>query len=216
MVTYLTGGTNRTLIYGMSPPTPLMNYFPANEDDVQILHKGEKLKNPHLAELTLQLRGRRDITSADWDADQPLTLDVGVPILAVLNSTSQPPVRPIPRLSVNDTALIVGPGLIAKDQKITFTLLVDNDNPRLTLKTHLQDVKIFRRVHIVFYIEPQTALKLGIIISIAITAATFLVLQGLKIPAAILLTAIIYMGVILVTVTTLREWRRIKHESNPY
>jgi hypothetical protein len=107
LVAYLVGSVKRTLIYGMEAPTALVNQLSAG-DEIQVMRGPEKLVNPHLIQLELTLRGRRDITSEDWHENAPLVLDVGVPILAVVGDVSLPPSGQFPRCAYRELRCKLG------------------------------------------------------------------------------------------------------------
>ncbi|HEV8598282.1 MAG TPA: hypothetical protein VGQ69_02890 [Gemmatimonadales bacterium] len=60
----------------------------------------------------------------------------------MLHTTSDPPSIPIPKVTVEETCLAIGPSLIGKRQKITFTLLTDGGQPHLTCESTLIDVQV--------------------------------------------------------------------------
>lgn len=123
----------RRLRYGMAVVAPLLNAGQGARDGIdriEVRHRDRVLTDPHVLEVTLVNEGRRDIPSNTFDQDQPLTLDVSAPILEILKTAASPNRA----LSVvpEGTALKIGPGLIVRRQKVSFSLLVDGSAPKLT------------------------------------------------------------------------------------
>lgn len=84
------------------------------------------VSEPRLVELLVKNAGRRDLQSSDFvNADNSLVFDFGVPVVAVLNSAVQPPTAAPSVTSHTGSELRIHPGLIAKGQMITFSVLVD-------------------------------------------------------------------------------------------
>jgi len=142
VVIYRVAVPARTLIYGMPVVTPLLSDARA---DIKVLHEDKPLTSPHVVELHLGLNGRSDIRSADFDEGQPLVLDVGAHIVTVIESSSSPPSLSVPRAVAAGTALAVGPGLISRGQRLTFTLLADGADVRLSCRSHIADARLMRQ-----------------------------------------------------------------------
>jgi hypothetical protein len=79
-----------------------------------------------------------------YDCGRPLALHLNVPIIALLKITKQPPEQAIPRHQISDSALEVGPDVLAAQHRIAFSLLVDGQ-PNLEMESHLTDVAIKRQ-----------------------------------------------------------------------
>jgi hypothetical protein len=97
---------------------------------LRIAWDGKELKDPHILEITLVSRGRRDIAKEDFD--QPLEFRVGAKILAILRSASGPQSSTFRAVSFEDDLLKVGPGLIRRHQSIKLILLALGPEPVLT------------------------------------------------------------------------------------
>jgi hypothetical protein len=145
--TFRVGNSKRTLIYGLISSTPLSEHFPSGNDEIQIIWRGQSLANPYLAEIGLRFLGRSDIDVADWYENRPLIFDVKTPIISLADSFSTPSERPIPKVEIDGSKLLVGPSLIAGRQQLGFRLLVDG-KPGLSLDSHLVNVKLDRRMSI--------------------------------------------------------------------
>ncbi|MFI2667585.1 hypothetical protein [Micromonospora carbonacea] len=122
----------RRLLFSMPTATPLIRTTRFSAANLEVRHDGRPLSHPHVLEIRLTCQGRHDIPSAMFDGGQPLRLDVGVPIINVLDTDSSPDTAPHPVWAADGTAITIGPSLIKKNQTITFALLVDGPNPQLT------------------------------------------------------------------------------------
>jgi hypothetical protein len=126
LVTYVVGTTGRKLVYSMPTATPLLATPPGISSDIEVRHGGGVLVNPQVLEVRLQSRGRRDIRRDDFEGGKPLELDVGIPVVSLLDwfmgpggDSTDPDVR------VRGLALAIGPSLIPRRQVFTFHLLAD-------------------------------------------------------------------------------------------
>jgi pentapeptide repeat protein len=146
---------------------------------LHITWDGVELKDPHILEVTLTSRGRRDIASEDFD--QPLEFRVGATIKAILRTASGPKSSTFRAVSFKDDTLSIGPGLIRRRQSIKFTLLAVGREPMLSsAATALRDVD----VEVLSTDSPQRrwALRTKVAVGVAVTAgAAGLVLIGLLI-----------------------------------
>lgn len=125
--------SKRRLLYSMPTATPLIhraNLF--SDKTLEVSHGGRQLSNPHVVKVRLTCRGRRDIPSSAFDGGQPLRLDIGAPIVDVLQVNSSPSSAPQPKWATDNASITIGPSLIKKNQTISFSLLVDGPQPRLT------------------------------------------------------------------------------------
>jgi len=137
-----TGFPKRRLVCGMPVIAPLLSAPSGVRGDLELLRRGKPLSDPHLLEVHLTSRSRRDIPSEDFDSHQPLLIDVGAPIVEILRITSTPISPPAPDVAYDGTALKIGPSLIGKRQKITITVLADGPDPRLTYMARLINVDV--------------------------------------------------------------------------
>ncbi|WP_147312425.1 hypothetical protein [Thermomonospora umbrina] len=131
----------RRLMYWRRSVTPLLTAPAGVRGDVELRHKGRVLERPYAVDVILAGRGRRDVPSSAFDGG-PLRLDVGAPIVEVLQVIDDPKCStPTPRVRVDGSALLVGPDLIGRRQRIVFSLLVE-DRPTLTCRSPLIDVPV--------------------------------------------------------------------------
>ena len=139
-ITWRVANPKRRLLYGMPVEMPLLNM--STRHGLEIRRDNQILVDPHVVKVTLRNEGRLDITSRSFDRDRPLTLDVGVKILDVLEVTTSKAYA-VPIYYVAKTALKIGPDLIGRGQHLSFSLLVDGQRPRLTCPPpHPIDIQI--------------------------------------------------------------------------
>ncbi|GHC73071.1 hypothetical protein [Streptomyces cinnamoneus] len=131
----------RQLAYWMPAATRLL-HTSDSVGDLVVMRGGQTLRHPHVLDVRLMNRGRRDVASSHFDSGTPIRLNVGAPIVEVLDVASQPGWLHTPTTAVDDTALTIAPGLIAKGQTIHFSVLVDGPAPRLTCQASLIDVTV--------------------------------------------------------------------------
>lgn len=141
-LTYLWTVPKRRLDYWLSSETPLVTAPSELRHDLEVRHRGVVLTEPHVLEIRLASRGRRDIPRESFDGGQPIRLDVGVLILRILGSDSDIASVHQPTVKVDGTALEIGPALLKKRNTLTYRLLVDGPDPRLTCKAELADVDV--------------------------------------------------------------------------
>ncbi|MFG2286316.1 hypothetical protein ACGFOU_09685 [Streptomyces sp. NPDC048595] len=141
VITHRVGTPKRRLWYGIYRTTRLLAEETGRVPDLEVRHSGAVLEDPYVVEFRMVSRGRQDISSSSYDAGRPMTFDMGVPILGVLETENQPATSPAPRMTVDTTALKIGPSLLKKRQMITYTLLVDG-RPDLTGVAALEGVDL--------------------------------------------------------------------------
>ncbi len=134
-VTFTVGFPRRRLYYGMPAAARLLTAPAGMRSDLELRHHGTLLADPRVLTIELVSRGRKDIPSDAFNDRQPLQLDVGAPIVEVLQVTSKP-----------DALLKIGPGLIGKRHEITITVLTDGEEPSLTCQSPLIDVQVRQRI----------------------------------------------------------------------
>lgn len=137
-----TGFPRRRLYWSMPVIAPLLSAPKGMREELELRHNGIPLRDPHLLEVHLASRSRRDISSDDFDSHEPLRLDVGANIVDILRTSSTPATPPAPDITHDTTALKIGPSLIGKRQRITITVLADGRDPHLTIEARLIDVDV--------------------------------------------------------------------------
>ncbi|MEV8318406.1 hypothetical protein AB0Q95_30025 [Streptomyces sp. NPDC059900] len=132
----------RQLDYWMSAKTNLLKAADGAGSSLEVHHAGGTLTDPHVLQIKMINKGRRDISSDHYDGGLPIRLDVGVQIVELLKLASEPSSLHLPTGTIDGTALKIGPSLIAKRQTITSSVLVDGSGPEITCRASLQDVDV--------------------------------------------------------------------------
>ncbi|MBL1095170.1 hypothetical protein [Streptomyces coffeae] len=141
VITHRVGTPKRRLWYGIYRTTRLLAEETGRVPELEVRQRGIVLEDPYIVEFRMVSRGRHDIPSSSYDAGQPITFDMGVPVLGVLETENQPVTSPVPRMALDGTALKVGPSLLKKRHMVTYTLLVDGQ-PNLTSLAALEGVDL--------------------------------------------------------------------------
>lgn len=112
-----------------------------------ITYDGNVLADPYIAEIKMLNDTGRDIPSSLFDSGAPIVMDLGVPIVELIEATWEDwkdgsgPVRVTPQVTVDGTTLTIQPTLIAAHLMTTFTLLVEGA-PTFDLRAPLVDVDV--------------------------------------------------------------------------
>jgi hypothetical protein len=142
LVTLRAANPRRRLWYSISSATPLV----AREQDVArelvIFYRGDQLDLPHTANINLISRGRLDIPRTAFDG-QPLRLDMGAPIVAILAIVTARD-RILPSVRSEASTLAIGPALIGKRETIMISILTDGEPELGWLPQSLENVDIRR------------------------------------------------------------------------
>jgi hypothetical protein len=142
VITYMAAFPKRRLLYSMPLAAPIGAKSEGVRSELELLYGGTKIGNPHVVEIQLVSRGRKDIPSSAYDRGEPVRLSINVPILKVLDQMSQPSSLPPPRLTVEGGTLKIGPDLIGRRQRIKITLMADGHPSALRCASSLIDVKM--------------------------------------------------------------------------
>jgi hypothetical protein len=124
--------------------TPLLNRSESNVDQqLRVVHDDlGDLTDPQVVLLTIRNSGRAAIASAHYDANEPFPIDLGRPILQLIQVVSEGgPGLKAPPATVENGTLRIGPGLIHRKQFLTFSVLVDGE-PKLEVERNLVDVDV--------------------------------------------------------------------------
>lgn len=131
----------RRLNYHVST-LPLFAREGANGEGLRVSLEGRALDNPRLVQIHLSSEGTRDITSAHFDQERPIVIELDRPILRVVNVETFPAEAAAPPfLADGSNRLEVGPGRLGKDGSVTYTLLIDG-HTKHKLRHSLTDVKV--------------------------------------------------------------------------
>jgi hypothetical protein len=139
--TLTVGFPRRRLYYRMQAVAPLMIAPQGMRSELELRHHGKLLADPCALTIELASRGRKDIPNEAFNDHQPLRLDVGAPVVEILQITSEPAVLPTPKVAANSTSVNIGPSLIGRRHTITITVLTDG-YPALTCLSPLIDVQV--------------------------------------------------------------------------
>ncbi|WP_126637979.1 hypothetical protein [Embleya hyalina] len=148
----------------MPSATALMSALPAVVPTLAVSWGTQILVHPHVVQVRVANTGRRDILRGAFDGNQPIGIDVGEPILAVLATSS-----PCPS-STAGSELLIPPRLLKKDEALTFSLLVDGAAPRLVgCRAQLNDVEVHNEADD----ARQAAVRLAVLTRVGVAIATF-------------------------------------------
>lgn len=152
-VTYRVAYPRRRLVYALKV-TPLLNT--SSRYGLEISYRDKVIREPHLAELVIEGKGRRDITSATFDNNAPLTFHLTAQIVHVLHTIGNTSNLPV-ELDDQERALKIGPGRIGRRQRLVTTVLVDGkpylmcrDNPLIDVKVTDHNNRLFTPKFIAF------------------------------------------------------------------
>nr|WSY54963.1 hypothetical protein OG999_35725 [Streptomyces sp. NBC_00886] len=133
----------RRLLYRIYSRTPLLNPTASVPGgSLTVMHGTSALANPWVVEVELINAGRRDISASMFHNGESITLDLGVPIIALLHTETSSRTQRPPTAVVNGRVLTVPPCLLGKRHTATFSLLVDGDEPQLECLAPLTDVDV--------------------------------------------------------------------------
>jgi len=141
------GSPRRLLLYSLTSQTALLTRGTRQRavPDLAVTLSGEPLDDPHVASLQIESRGRRDIRGADFENTQPLKLDVGTPVLKLLDSETGGTAMPEIKIATEGSAVVIGPSLIKGGQVIIIDLLTDGPVTLTCPSPALADVTVRER-----------------------------------------------------------------------
>ncbi|MFF3735152.1 hypothetical protein ACFYXM_33975 [Streptomyces sp. NPDC002476] len=124
----------------MSPSTGL------SDGRLVVAYDGNVLANPYIVEIQMLNQTGKDIPANLFDSGAPITLDLGVPIIELIETgwedwNDGSPVRHTPQATPSQSRLTMAPTLIPGHLMTTFTLLVEGE-PDLEYAVPLIDVKV--------------------------------------------------------------------------
>jgi hypothetical protein len=142
IVTWWVGFPTRRLLYRVSSVTPLLSAPDGMRGDLELRHRGRLVGDPHVLEIELTGNGRRDIPSSAFDGGAPIAMRLSAPIVELLQIDSKSSLEAASsKVRTDEGAVLVGPCLIGRRQKISITLLVEG-KPQVTCRASLVDVQI--------------------------------------------------------------------------
>jgi hypothetical protein len=140
ILSYVLGVLRRRFIYGMAVSAPMVNRSAARPD-LHILWRDQEVTDPHVLEIELAYRGRADVKSSDFDKGRPFCLDVGVPIIDLLETVPHTAKDLLPKVEAVGTELKIGPDLLRKGQAMTFVVLADGPGDHVECMNPVANVK---------------------------------------------------------------------------
>lgn len=105
---------------------------------LKVLLNDQEVDSPHLVRLRVRNQSRRDIRSADFDADESLRFAFGVPVLGLLLDSDAADGSPASFIAVGNEVL-VRPMLIRRKADLTVDVLTEGE-PKLSCDSPLADV----------------------------------------------------------------------------
>lgn len=109
---------------------------------LSVTHNGTALASPHVASVQIINQGRRDIVGAMFHNGDPVELDLGEPILALLGSESSPSSAHVPPATVSGSRLLVAAAHVRQRQKVTYTVLLDGPVASVSARHSLINVDV--------------------------------------------------------------------------
>lgn len=144
-VTVRVAHPKRRLWYSMPVITPLITSDTPVSSDLEVRLNGVALDEPHAVEVELACRGLRDIPSSAFDSGKPLRLDLGAPIVKVLNLKFYTNSYPL-AWKIDGSILEIHPCLIKRNSVAVFSMLIDGYGFKLTCPNPpLIDVQVRRK-----------------------------------------------------------------------
>ncbi|MPY59538.1 hypothetical protein [Streptomyces spongiae] len=143
-------GTIALLVYrwGTRPKKELQYQWRRNHSlrhggvHLETRYNGRKLDAPRLIDVWLHNASDHPIKTGDFDAGEPLVVELGAEIVDIVNVASSPQDARKPNEAIKDgTRLKIPPSLIAKDQQVTYSVLVDGTGKRLGLQNSIAEWK---------------------------------------------------------------------------
>ncbi|MBB4714443.1 hypothetical protein [Streptomyces luteogriseus] len=118
----------RRLNYGTRTNASLLIASHSQSGALQVTHNGTPVSRPRIVELELRNSGRRDITAAQFHANEPLKFNLGADVVGVLGMASEPSGTIAPSIELphaTPRVIAIPPSLLARKQVFRVALLVD-------------------------------------------------------------------------------------------
>lgn len=138
------GQRNRQLTYSLISSVRLLGGTEEFRGTLQVIRNGAVLSDPHIAHIVLINDGRLDISSDLFDENRPISLNVGAPILELLDVHSRPTTTYPPAVTVSGAELLVGPSLFVRGQRLTLSVLLDTPVSEVTCLAPIVDLHRIR------------------------------------------------------------------------
>ncbi|MGW6456999.1 hypothetical protein ACWF94_13940 [Streptomyces sp. NPDC055078] len=128
--------------YRISSTTKLLANHASAGSGLAVTHNGVALTAPHVADVQLVNEGRRDIVSAMFHNGTPVELDLGEPILALLDSKSSLASVPPPAASTAGNKVVIAPAYLRRAQRVTYSVLLDGPVTDVSLVAQMVNVDV--------------------------------------------------------------------------
>jgi hypothetical protein len=112
---------------------------------LHVSYEGEELGDPHVLGIELAYRGRGDISGGSFEEGQPFRINVGVPLIGVIETDFTPAAKPLPGVEASGNEIRIGPGLVRSGQVLRLSVLADGAGGRLSHESPLADVRVRQR-----------------------------------------------------------------------
>lgn len=132
----------RRLSYRPLIDTSLLTASTRQAAHLSVTYGGTVVQRPRLVELELRNTGQRDITASMFHGGDPIKIDLGAEVVAVLDVEVAPEGATPPRVTSSGTAVEVHPSLLARRQSVILSILVDGRRVTLSCRVPLVDVHI--------------------------------------------------------------------------
>ncbi|WP_405799490.1 hypothetical protein [Streptomyces sp. NBC_01506] len=134
----------RRLTYRTLANTSLFVASHTQTGALSVTHSGTAVARPRVIELELMNAGRRDITAAQFHANENIVFDLGVEVVAVLEVASSPDGAVSPVVTPSQLGRIqIPPCLLVRKQKVSVSMLVDGPvTPVRCIAAPLIDVQV--------------------------------------------------------------------------
>lgn len=178
-VAYAAGFPRQRLLYWIPAAVPLVNAPQGRSHGFQLLYNGAKVAQPYLLSVQLISRGRKDIPEGSFEG-KPITLDLGVPIIDILQNDPAGRHAFEPATSLDNHALKIGPSLIGKRQAVKITLLLAGrpaQPAQLILNARLADVHVRKRRRLPTFLNRNSLA--GVATTMLVASVAFIVLAVL-------------------------------------
>lgn len=176
-VAYAAGFPRQRLLYWIPAAVPLVNAPKGHSQGFQLLYNGAKVAQPHLLSVQLISRGRKDILESSFEGGKPITLDLGAPIIDILQNDPVGRRAFEPATSLDYHTLKIGPSLIGKRQAVKITLLLAGRPAQLILNARLADVDVRKRSRLPTFLNRNSLA--GVATTMLVASVAFIVLAVL-------------------------------------
>jgi hypothetical protein len=137
-----TVGGRRRITYRMSFCASLVRSVVPG---LHVSYEGAELDDPHVLGVEVEYRGRGDISGGSFEEGQPFRIDMGVPVVGVIETEFTPGQKPLPRVEASGNELRIGPGLVRSGQVMRLVVLADGAGGQLSHESPLADVRVRQR-----------------------------------------------------------------------